>query len=599
MNDGTKVIDDLISVVVPVYNVEKYVGQCIESIINQTYKNLEIILVDDGSTDNSGKICDEYAKKDSRIKVIHKENGGLVSARKAGLNIANGGSIGFVDSDDWIDPKMYGDMQALMNKYKVDFVVSGYYRMNGEKWKPCDQVRIIDNPYKEDQVWESIICDVKNGIYFVRSICFKLMRSNILKKAYTMLPDKCSLGEDYITTVNAIFMSKRVCLHNEAYYHYMRRENSYVSTFNLKRVNQEIMLLEELENVFRRNNAEYLIEKYLKNAMSKDIVNALNNSHSVSQVYLKNTEQLVSNAQQIQNIDRKGDKNKMKNTGWYHCFPFGSVEKNSNIAIYGMGEIGRHYLKQLEETGYCKVECASDGNWQNISDVNVKMVSPEELAKMDLTVIIANGNADVANQIINRLKELGMSEERIIWEDYNIMDEVETDIYTKKQQGNVTRYNGKYHLFPFEKVEKNEKIIIWGMGAVGESYNLQVNQTGYCDIAYDVYADWDKIKDHKVVIASDDYHEAQRLIKQFKDWGVEEKNIIWNDHLVSEMMVINVKVTPQAPKKEAPAPAPATPRQTVQNNKPKVKLIIPKTELANIVKLLMNEGNREIEIECK
>lgn len=287
----------------------------------------------------------------------------------------------------------------------------------------------------------------------------------------------------------------------------------------------------------------------------------------------------------------------MKNTGWYHCFPFGSVEMNSNVAIYGMGEIGRHYLKQLEETGYCKVECASDGNWQNISDVNVKMVSPEELAKMDLTVIIANGNADVANQIINRLKELGMSEERIIWEDYNIMDEVETDIYTKKQQGNVTRYNGKYHLFPFEKIEKNEKIIIWGMGAVGESYNLQVNQTGYCDIAYDVYADWDKIKDHKVVIASDDYHEAQRLIKQFKDWGVEEKNIIWNDHLVSEMMVINVKVTPQAPKKEASNPT--TSHQTVQNNKSKVKLIIPKSELANIVKLLMNEGNREIEIECK
>ena len=486
---------------------------------------------------------------------------------------------------------MYEDLLALKQKHKADFVSSGYYRMNGEKWRLCENVKVIENPYNKDQVWQSIICDIKNGIYFVRAIWSKLFNADTIKSAYFNVPDKCSLGEDYITAVNVLFMSKRVCLSNEVYYHYMIRENSYITTFNLKRVNQTILLLEELENVFRRNNAEYLIEKYLKNAMSKDIVNALNNSHSVSQVYLKNTEQLVSNAQQIHNIDRKGDKNKMKNTGWYHCFPFVSVEKNSNIAIYGMGEIGRHYLKQLEETGYCKVECASDGNWQNISDVNVKMVSPEELAKKDLTVVIANGNNNVANQIINRLKELGMSEERIIWEDYNIMDEVETDIYSKKQQGNVTRYNGKYHLFPFEKVEKNEKIIIWGMGAVGESYNLQVNQTGYCDIAYDVYADWDKIKDHKVVIASDDYHEAQRLIKQFKEWGVDEKNIIWSDHQISEMMVINVKEAPQAPK--APVPKP------VQNNKSKVKLIIPKTELANIVKLLMNEGNREIEIECK
>ncbi len=93
---------DLVSVIVPIYKVEKYLGKCVDSIINQTYKNLEIILVDDGSPDNSGKICDEYAKKDNRIKVIHKENGGLSSARNAGLDVATGEFIAFVDSDDRI-----------------------------------------------------------------------------------------------------------------------------------------------------------------------------------------------------------------------------------------------------------------------------------------------------------------------------------------------------------------------------------------------------------------------------------------------------------------------------------------------------------------
>ncbi|OUQ56652.1 hypothetical protein B5E58_10530, partial [Tyzzerella sp. An114] len=92
-----------ISVIVPIYNVEKYLNRCVDSIINQTYKNLEIILVDDGSPDNCGKICDEYAKKDNRIKVVHKENGGVSSARNVGLNIATGDYIGFVDGDDWID----------------------------------------------------------------------------------------------------------------------------------------------------------------------------------------------------------------------------------------------------------------------------------------------------------------------------------------------------------------------------------------------------------------------------------------------------------------------------------------------------------------
>ena len=100
-------MEELISVIVPVYNVEKYVEKCVESIINQTYKNIEIILVDDGSTDNSGKIIDNISLKDNRIKVIHKENGGLSDARNAGLDICNGKYIGFVDSDDSIHKKMY------------------------------------------------------------------------------------------------------------------------------------------------------------------------------------------------------------------------------------------------------------------------------------------------------------------------------------------------------------------------------------------------------------------------------------------------------------------------------------------------------------
>ena len=135
MNDGTKVIDDLISVIVPVYNVGKYVGQCIESIINQTYKNLEIILVDDGSTDNSGKICDEYAKKDNRIKVIHKENGGLVTAKKVGINVATGQYVSIIDSDDSIKYDMYTKMFKIMKEYNVDFVDSGFERDNGYKRK--------------------------------------------------------------------------------------------------------------------------------------------------------------------------------------------------------------------------------------------------------------------------------------------------------------------------------------------------------------------------------------------------------------------------------------------------------------------------------
>ena len=116
----------MISVIIPVYKVEKYLSRCVNSIINQTYKDLEIILVDDGSPDNCGKICDDFSKLDSRIKVVHKENGGLSSARNSGLLVAKGEYIAYVDSDDYVDTTMYEKMMACSEKFNADIVQCGY-----------------------------------------------------------------------------------------------------------------------------------------------------------------------------------------------------------------------------------------------------------------------------------------------------------------------------------------------------------------------------------------------------------------------------------------------------------------------------------------
>ena len=118
--------EELISIIVPVYNVEAYIHQCIKSIIEQSYKNLEIILVDDGSKDKSGKICDDYARKDKRIKVIHKKNGGLSDSRNAGITVATGKYIAFVDSDDWIEKNMYEKMYNECEKFGADICICGF-----------------------------------------------------------------------------------------------------------------------------------------------------------------------------------------------------------------------------------------------------------------------------------------------------------------------------------------------------------------------------------------------------------------------------------------------------------------------------------------
>lgn len=206
---------ELISVIIPVYNVEKYLDRCLESVLNQTYKNLEIILVDDGSTDNSGNMCDEYVKKDQRVVVIHKKNGGASTARNVGLDCAQGQYIGFVDSDDWIKLDMYEylynllhaydadismclftrkqkDMQSKICSEKVDILEHSdldkfFYRLNGEaslygvynrlyKRKTISGIRFMENKITEDVLYT----------YQVYKEAKRLVVSNLVKYYYFM-----------------------------------------------------------------------------------------------------------------------------------------------------------------------------------------------------------------------------------------------------------------------------------------------------------------------------------------------------------------------------------------------------------------------------
>lgn len=156
-------MNDLITIVVPIYNVEPYLKKSIDSIINQTYQNLEIILVDDGSPDNSGKICDEYAKKDNRIKVIHKENGGLSSARNAGIDMAKGKYISFVDSDDYISNDYIEYMYNILKKYNVKMSTCETQVIYGNeniKEKEKNVVTLLD----KSELFYNILFDKKSDV---------------------------------------------------------------------------------------------------------------------------------------------------------------------------------------------------------------------------------------------------------------------------------------------------------------------------------------------------------------------------------------------------------------------------------------------------
>ena len=166
----------LISVIIPVFNTEKYLARCVNSVLSQTYRNLEIILVDDGSYDKSGEICDEFANRDSRIRVIHKENGGVSSARNAGLDAVSGEYIGFIDSDDIAEPVMYETLMQSSMREDADIVCCGTERVSdrGHEYyfnDHTDEFLVLDR--------QSALCELTYNNRITNSLCDKLYRKEI------------------------------------------------------------------------------------------------------------------------------------------------------------------------------------------------------------------------------------------------------------------------------------------------------------------------------------------------------------------------------------------------------------------------------------
>ena len=211
-------MEELITIVVPIYKVEKYIDKCINSIQNQTYKNLEIILVDDGSPDNCGKICEDYAQKDSRIIVIHKENGGLSDARNAGIDIAKGKYITFIDSDDYIEPEYVELQYRTIIKDKSDIAISSHKVIyeNGTILEKATGEESLLNP---KEVLRRILYD--EGIDL--SAWAKLYKKELFQE---IRYPKGRLFEDAATTYKLVDKSNKISINSKSTYNYIIRNNS-------------------------------------------------------------------------------------------------------------------------------------------------------------------------------------------------------------------------------------------------------------------------------------------------------------------------------------------------------------------------------------
>jgi len=228
----------LFSIIVPIYKVEKYLKKCVESILQQTYKDFELILVDDGSPDCCPAICDEFAVKDLRIKVIHKVNGGLVSARKAGASIASGDFVVCVDGDDWLDLDYFEKMGLLIEKEHPDVIVNGFIKDEHGSCM-CIENKIGTGFYSKERLLKEIYTlmlymetdkEFCFGIY--PSIWSKVVKRDVYLKSQMAVYDDITIGEDVVCSYAALLMAESVYVTNECYYHYRQISESMIHSYN-------------------------------------------------------------------------------------------------------------------------------------------------------------------------------------------------------------------------------------------------------------------------------------------------------------------------------------------------------------------------------
>lgn len=259
-----------VSIIVPVYNIEKYLNKCMESIINQTFRNIEIILIDDGSTDNSGKICDEYALKDQRIKVIHKANGGLSEARNYGIDLATGDYLLFVDSDDYIDVNLIKDLEQYMNK-QLDVIKFKIVKVD----KYGKEIKKVDGPiFKElsgERAFEKLVF---NDELFECACIYLFKRSLIINNNF-----KFTIGaehEDFGLIPLIITSAKNITSVSNYGYYYVQSDNSITRNFNysrtLKKFNDNLIHYDNMINFINSHNISKKTKQDIKTYYTNSII---------------------------------------------------------------------------------------------------------------------------------------------------------------------------------------------------------------------------------------------------------------------------------------------------------------------------------------
>lgn len=369
-----------LGVVVAVYNAAEYLPQCLNSIINQTYRHLSIVLVDDGSTDGSGDICDDFANLDKRIVVLHQKNMGKIVARSNGLSMLDTPYATFVDADDWIDVNAYQAMSVYMRK-GVDVIswqIIRYWTSDSKAVSShIHPLGMYDEAKIHRIIYPTMIWDVEhNSCGLDPSLCNKIMKRELLLDAFQKASDlDVSYGDDVAIVYPLMQNAKSLCLCEENFYYHRQRSKGTVPPYYRERD-----FFEKLLDLY----------KYLCVVFEND------------ESFLRQIDLFYLSSAQLYS---KYNYPRIKN-GFRYLFPFDKVPYNQNIILYGASIVGQEYHQQLVDLNYAKQILWVDKNFDKYKEYGVKNISCIKTCDEFNFVIIAVKNEKIVKEIRDFLIEI-------------------------------------------------------------------------------------------------------------------------------------------------------------------------------------------------
>lgn len=376
----------LLSIIVPVYNNIKYLKQCIDSILNQEYRNIEVILVDDGSTDGSGELCDEYQRTDNKIQVIHKKNEGCMKARWYGLRKSKGKYIGFVDSDDWIGSDMYSLLMSAAKENDCDIVSMGYKVVRDEQREMRMDDDTLNGYYEKGKNLDFFLANMmfdadkrKRGVQ--PSLCTKVIKRELLMQSFNGADLKITMGEDAAIFYSCCLKMKNIYIMMEYKYFYRVHDTSMCRSLTIDNFNEFYMFYQYMKTLFLEYGNSYGLLDQLKQYVWTFLEQGIN---------------------QVFNIMLKR----------YYVFPYTDIERGSDIILYGAGGVGQSYYDQIMDNHYCNIVFWADKN----VNISKNIIHPSHISRAgNMKILIAVKKRELADEIVSELLDLGISKERLVW----------------------------------------------------------------------------------------------------------------------------------------------------------------------------------------